>query len=70
MLLITRLLIPASIPMALSVGGNGLIAVPSNLIEISQRPEPCNLTGTVLGSQLSGLCRDHRIGEGSVPLAK
>ncbi len=29
-----------------------------------------NLTVTVLGSQLSGICLDHRIGKGSVHLAK
>ena len=54
-LVITRLLIPKSIPMALSVGGNGWIVGSSNLIEICQRPEGCNLTVTVLGSQLSGI---------------
>ena len=58
-LVITRLLIPKSIPMALSVGGNGWIVGSSNLIEC-QRPEGCNLTVTVLGSQLSGICLDHR----------
>ncbi len=42
----------------------------SNLIEICQRPEGCNLTVTVLGSQLSGIFLDHRIGKGSVHLAK
>lgn len=42
----------------------------SNLIEICQRPEGCNLTVTVLGSQLSGICLDHRIAKGSVHLAK
>ncbi len=36
--------------MALSVTGNGLIVGSSNLIEICQRPEGCNLTVTVLGS--------------------
>jgi hypothetical protein len=56
--------------MALSVGGKGLIVGSSNLIEICQRPEGCNLTVTVLGSQASGICLDHRIGKGSVHLAK
>ena len=69
-LVITRLLIPKSIPMALSVGGKGLIVGSSNLIEICQRPEGCNLTVTVLGSQLSGICLDQRIAKGSVHLAK
>ena len=49
-LVITSLLIPKSIPMALSVTGKGLIVGSSNLIEICQRPEGCNLTVTVLGS--------------------
>ena len=69
-LVITRLLIPKSIPMALSVTGNGLIVGSSNLIEICQRPEGCNLTVTVLGSHPSGICLDHLIGKGSVHLAK
>jgi hypothetical protein len=56
--------------MALSVTGKGLIVGSSNLIEICQRPEGCNLTVTMLGSQLSGICLDHRIGKGSVHLAK
>jgi hypothetical protein len=51
--------------MALSVTGKGLIVGSSNLIEICQRPEGCNLTVTVLGSQASGICLDHRIGKGS-----
>jgi hypothetical protein len=51
--------------MALSVTGRGLIVGSSNLIEICQRPEGCNLTVTVLGSQLSGICLDQRIGKGS-----
>jgi hypothetical protein len=50
--------------MALSVTGRGLIVGSSNLIEICQRPEGCNLTVTVLGSQASGICLDHRIGKG------
>ncbi len=49
---------------------NGLIVGSSNLIEICQRPEGCNLTVTVLGSQASGICLDQRIGKGSVHLAK
>jgi hypothetical protein len=52
--------------MALSVTGKGLIVGSSNLIEICQRPEGCNLTVTVLGSQLSGICLDHRIGGSSL----
>jgi hypothetical protein len=56
--------------MAFSVTGRGLIVWSSNLIEICQRQEGCNLTVTVLGSQLSGVCLDHLIGKGSVHLAK
>ena len=40
---------------ATPVGGNGLIVGSSHLIEICQRPVGCNLTVTVLGSQLSGI---------------
>ena len=56
--------------MALSVTDKGLIVRSSNLIEICQRPEGCNLTVTVLGSHPSGICLDHRTGKGSVHLAK
>jgi hypothetical protein len=56
--------------MALSITGKGLIVGPSNLIEICQRPEGCNLTVTVLGSHSPGICLDQRIGKGSVHLAK
>ncbi len=31
-----------------------------------QRSDGCNLTVTVLGSQLSGICLDHRIGGSSL----
>jgi hypothetical protein len=56
--------------MALSVAGNGLMVGSSNLIEICQRPDGCNLTVIMLGSQPSGICLDHRIAKGSVHLAK
>lgn len=69
-LVIMRLLIPKSIPITLSLTGKGLIVGSSNLIEICQRPDGCNLTVTVLGSQYEGICLDHRIGKGSKHLAK
>jgi len=69
-LVTNRLLIPKSIPMALSVTGKGLMVGSSNLIEICQRPEGCNLTVTVLGSQSFGICLDHLIPKGSKDFAK
>ena len=54
----------------MSLTGKGLIVGSSNLTEISQRPDGCNLTVTVLGSQYEGICLDHRIGKGSKHLTK